>query len=45
MTFERESDADSWLSENCQKWEDALAVTFKDADGKAQWFIGAWCAE
>jgi hypothetical protein len=45
MTFESRGSAYDWLVENCQKWADAKAVTFNDADGKAQWLIAAWCAE
>lgn len=43
MTFDRSSDATRWLEENCNKWEDAKAVTFLK-DGAAHWMIGAWCA-
>jgi hypothetical protein len=44
LIFETEQDADTWLSENCQKWEEAQAVKFRDKNGKTQWMIGAWCS-
>lgn len=39
--FERDSDATEWLSEHCQKWEEAKAVRFGP---EGTWMIGAWCS-
>jgi len=38
-SFASDDDADEWLIENCQKWEDALAVFVND-----HYRIGAWCS-
>jgi len=38
--FEEMEDAVEWVSENAQKWEEALAV-YVDGEG---WLIGAWCS-
>ena len=43
-TFDTEPAASAWLDENCQKFGDAIAVTFKGENGGAQWMIGALCA-
>lgn len=42
--FDAQEDAEDWLAETAQKWEDALCVTFKAEDGQIHWLIGAWCA-
>lgn len=42
-TFDLYTDAESWLEENCSKWEDAKVVTFT-RNGAAHWLIGAWCS-
>lgn len=34
------TEANEWLQENAQKWEEALAVRLTDD----QWAIGAWCS-
>lgn len=43
-TFDTEAKARDWLDANCKKWEEAIAVTFLDSEGKAAWMIGAMCA-
>jgi hypothetical protein len=35
-----EKDAATWLEDNCQKWEAALAVRLSDDE----YMIGAWCS-
>jgi len=35
-----EPEAEKWLEDNCEKWEDALALRLD----KDTWMIGAWCA-
>jgi hypothetical protein len=43
-SFENMVKADNWLLENAEKWDAALAVQFKDKNGKLKTLIGAWCA-
>jgi hypothetical protein len=43
-TFETYQEAEAWLADNSQKWEAALAVKFKDKNGKTKTLIGAWCS-
>ena len=43
-TFDNEGEADDFLSEACEKWEEARCVTFLNKDKKATWLIGAMCA-
>ena len=42
--FKNETEAYDWLSDNAQKWEDALAVQFFDENYNLKWMIGALCA-
>lgn len=44
QTFESEDAAREYLTETCQKWEEARCVTFKTLDNKVAWMIGAWCS-
>lgn len=45
-TFDSEDAAYDWLMDNCEKWEEALCVTFKKNKRakRTQWMMGAWCA-
>jgi hypothetical protein len=39
------TDAQEYLEENCEKWENILAVKLIDpAHPEAKWMIGAWCS-
>lgn len=42
-TFPSNDAAYEFLEETCRKWEDAIAVQFKDGD-VSRWMIGAVCA-
>ncbi len=42
-TFETEDDADDYLVNRCQKWENAIGVPFK-LGNKIVYLIGAWCS-
>jgi hypothetical protein len=42
-TFETYQDAETWLCDNAQKWENALAVTLLKHNKKYT-LIGAWCS-
>ena len=44
LRFKTDVDADAWLVERAQKWEEALAVKVDDPDGNFHWRIGAWCS-
>jgi len=39
-THEGEAEAEKWLSENCQKWENALVVK----TDRGTYLMGAWCS-
>jgi hypothetical protein len=41
--FESRDEAEDWLDEHCQKWQDALAVQYSASDGP-RWAIGALCS-
>jgi hypothetical protein len=50
-TFKDEAEAEEWICDNAQKWEEALAVKMWDAVQPMKagqpcdtWMIGAWCA-
>lgn len=43
-TFEDYSLAKEYLRNTCQKWEAALAVTYKDKEGNLNYLIGAMCS-
>lgn len=36
--------AEKWLFDNAQKWENAIAVRFRNKNGNQHWLIGAWCS-
>ena len=38
--FDGMSEAEDWLIDNAQKWEEALVVALKDG----RWMIGAWAS-
>jgi hypothetical protein len=42
--FETADEAYNWVDETAEKWEAALAVRYKDSEGKWFWFIGALCS-
>lgn len=43
--FINDKDAENWLVEHCEKWEEAKAVQIKDKDGMVgHYIIGAWCS-
>lgn len=42
--FPTADEAQAWLQVNAIKWEAALCVRAKDAEGKTCWVIGACCA-
>lgn len=42
-TFETYDEAEQWLLDNAQKWENAIAVPVKDGK-KIIYAIGAWCS-
>lgn len=37
-------DADKYLQDACQKWEEALAIKHQNIDGTVSYIIGALCA-
>lgn len=37
-------EADEYLQEHCQKWENALAVRLEEKGEPPVWYIAAWCA-
>ncbi len=39
VCFDELEEAEEWLAEYCQKWEEALAVEVGDL-----WAVGAWCS-
>lgn len=41
--FADEQSALTYLEANCVKWEEAMAVQYRDGD-KVRYLIGAWCA-
>lgn len=44
-TAEDFNEAQDWICENAEKWEEAKVVSFKDKDGNNLFMIGGWCAE
>lgn len=42
--FPDQNQARDWLIDNCQKWQDARAVSYLNKEGQEHWMIGAWCA-
>lgn len=42
--FSSYEEADEYLSSTCEKWEDALAVSYKDENGNTNFLIGALCS-
>lgn len=42
--FSSYQEADDYLSETCEKWGDALAVTYQDEKGNINFLIGALCS-
>jgi hypothetical protein len=42
--LESEDAALEFLASKAQKWENAIAVTFKDKNGQKATAIGAWCS-
>lgn len=42
--FETLDDADQWVADNAEKWENALGVFFKTKTGEIRCFVGAWCS-
>jgi len=36
--------ADAWLETNQEKWQSAIAVSYKNKDGVKCWGIGGWCS-
>ena len=42
--FPSYDEADEYLSSTCEKWEDALAVTYQDEKGNINFLIGALCS-
>ena len=41
--FDSENDAEDYVSKTAQKWDNAIAVQFRDKDG-LKWFIGGSCS-
>lgn len=39
--FKTQEEAYDYVSENAEKWSDAIAVKI---EGKPGWFVGAWCS-
>jgi len=42
--FQSDREADEWLMDHAEKWEDALAVIVREGDMKSHFRIGAWCS-
>lgn len=37
--------AEDYIVENHQKWDPAMAVSFRLEDGTFGWVVGGWCSE
>lgn len=37
-------EAENYVEDTAEKWEEALCVRYTDKDGVAWWYIGAWCS-
>lgn len=44
QTFTNEREADEYVENKAQKWEEAVAVRVTPPKGPAYWYVGAWCA-
>lgn len=44
QTFASDDAAREWLEDNTEKWDNAVAVRFKDGAGE-RWMMGGWAAE
>ena len=38
-------EAEDYIEEHHEKWEPAMAVSFKLEDGTVGWVVGGWCSE
>jgi len=43
--FDTKGHAAYWIRNNARKWDNALAVKFKEPDGSLHWLMGAICSE
>ena len=43
-TFDDYAAAENFLSDACEKWEEARCVTFLNKEKKATWLVAAMCA-
>jgi hypothetical protein len=39
------NEAEDYIDENHEKWDDAMAVSFKTEDGSFGWVVGGWVSE
>ena len=44
QSFASRNEAEEYLVNTCQKWEEALAVKFKNQKGEINFLVGAWCS-
>ncbi len=42
--FQNEAEADDYITDNHEKWEPPLAVSFRHTNGQLYWLIGGWCS-
>lgn len=42
--FPTEREADDYLSDKHEKWNNAMGVKYTNSDGKKMWLIGGWCS-
>lgn len=41
--FDSTEDAEEWVAENHEKWEQVMAVKYSDGNSEG-WFVGGWCS-
>lgn len=44
ITFNNPGDARDYVEQKAQKWDPAIAVRYKNKDGKIYYYVGAWCS-